>query len=83
MARPEPVATQTQRGSERARYRVALELERRLGQVLTYRYRPRMEETKEDLLIDFEDSPEIPKSGMYKIAYSAEYGQFGGRPYGL
>jgi type VI secretion system protein ImpC len=39
--------------------------------------------SKEDLLMDFEDSPEIPKSGMYKIVYSAEYGQFGGRPYGL
>ena len=39
--------------------------------------------SKEDLLTDFEDSPEIPKSGLYKIAYSAEYGQFGGRPYGL
>ena len=33
--------------------------------------------------MDFEDSPEIPKSGMYKIVYSAEYGQFGGKPYGL
>jgi type VI secretion system protein ImpC len=39
--------------------------------------------SKEDLLMDFEDSPEIPKSGLYKIVYSAEYGQFGGRPYGL
>ena len=39
--------------------------------------------SKEDLLMDFEDSPEIPKSGMYKTVYSAEYGQFGGRPYGL
>lgn len=39
--------------------------------------------SKEDLLIDFEDSPEIPKSGLYKIVYSAEYGQFGGKPYGL
>jgi len=39
--------------------------------------------SKEDLLMDFEDSPEIPKSGMYKIVYSAEYGQFGGKPYGL
>jgi type VI secretion system protein ImpC len=38
---------------------------------------------KEDLLMDFEDSPEIPKSGLYKLVYSAEYGQFGGRPYGL
>src|SRR5258708_149599 len=38
--------------------------------------------SKEDLLADFEDSPEVPKSGLYKIVYSAEYGQFGGRPYG-
>ena len=37
--------------------------------------------SKEDLLHDFEDSPEIPKSGMYKIVYSAEFGTFGGRPY--
>ncbi|MEM1032822.1 MAG: type VI secretion system contractile sheath large subunit [Myxococcota bacterium] len=39
--------------------------------------------SKDDLLEDFEDSPEIPKSGMYKVVYSAEYGQFGGKPYGL
>jgi type VI secretion system protein ImpC len=39
--------------------------------------------SKEDLLMDFEDSPEIPKSGLYKIVYSAEYGQFGGKPYGV
>jgi type VI secretion system protein ImpC len=39
--------------------------------------------SKEDLLTDFEDAPEIPKSGLYKIVYSAEYGQFGGKPYGL
>jgi len=38
--------------------------------------------TKDDLLSDFEDSPEIVKSGLYKLAYTAEYGQFGGRPYG-
>src|SRR5215510_11539744 len=37
--------------------------------------------SKEDLLADFEDSPEVPKSGLYKVVYSAEYGQFGGRPY--
>jgi len=36
---------------------------------------------KEDLLADFEDAPEIPKSGLYKILYTAEYGQFGGKPY--
>ncbi|MCK5100927.1 MAG: type VI secretion system contractile sheath large subunit, partial [Desulfobacteraceae bacterium] len=39
--------------------------------------------SKEDLLDDFEDAPEIMKSGLYKQAYTAEYGQFGGQPYGL
>jgi type VI secretion system protein ImpC len=39
--------------------------------------------SKEDLLNDFEDSPEVPKSGMYRIVYSNEYGVFGGKPYGL
>ncbi|RLA81237.1 MAG: type VI secretion system contractile sheath large subunit [Deltaproteobacteria bacterium] len=38
--------------------------------------------SKEDLLEDFEDAPEIPKSGLYKIVYTSEYGQFGGQPYG-
>src|SRR3984957_2350208 len=37
--------------------------------------------SKEDLLADFEDSPEVPKSGLYKTVYSAEFGQFGGRPF--
>jgi type VI secretion system protein ImpC len=37
--------------------------------------------SKEDLLEDFEDAPEIVKSGLYKTAYTAEYGQFGGQPY--
>jgi type VI secretion system protein ImpC len=36
--------------------------------------------SKEDLLADFEDAPEIPKSALYKHLYSAEYGPFGGRP---
>lgn len=40
-----------------------------------------MNATKEDLLEDFEDSPEIPKSGLYRTVYTAEYGQFGGQPY--
>ena len=39
--------------------------------------------SKQDLMEDFQDSPEIPKSGMYRVVYSVEYGQFGGRPYGL
>jgi type VI secretion system protein ImpC len=38
--------------------------------------------SKEDLLADFEDSPEVPKSGLYKTVYSQEFGQFGGKPYG-
>jgi type VI secretion system protein ImpC len=38
--------------------------------------------SKDDLLSDFEDSPEIPKSGMYKTVYSSEYGTYGGNPYG-
>lgn len=39
--------------------------------------------SKQDLIDDFEDSPEIPKSGLYRTAYSAEYGTFGGKPFGL
>ncbi|WPD22010.1 MAG: type VI secretion system contractile sheath large subunit [Candidatus Electrothrix aestuarii] len=39
--------------------------------------------SKQDLIDDFEDSPEIVKSGLYKLAYTAEYGQFGGQPYGM
>lgn len=38
---------------------------------------------KQDLFDDFEDAPEITKSGLYKLAYSQEFGQFGGQPYGL
>lgn len=38
--------------------------------------------SKGNLLSDFEDSPEITKAGLYKLAYTSEYGQFGGNPYG-
>jgi type VI secretion system protein ImpC len=38
--------------------------------------------SKDDLLADFEDAPEITKSGLYKQVYTAEYGQFGGEPFG-
>jgi type VI secretion system protein ImpC len=38
--------------------------------------------SKQDLLDDFEDSPEIMQSGLYKHIYTAEYGQFGGKPVG-
>ena len=37
--------------------------------------------SKEDMLADFEDSPEIVKSGLYKHVYVDEYGQFGGQPF--
>jgi type VI secretion system protein ImpC len=40
-----------------------------------------MNVSKEKLLEDFEDAPEITKSGLYKTIYTAEYGQFGGKPY--
>lgn len=38
--------------------------------------------TKDELREDFEDASEIPTSGLYRHAYTAEYGQFGGKPYG-
>lgn len=38
--------------------------------------------SKDDLIADFEDAPELVKSGLYRLAYTAEYGQFGGKPYG-
>ena len=38
--------------------------------------------SKEDLLTDFEDSPDVTKSGLYKHIYVDEFGQFGGQPVG-
>ncbi|MCY1329000.1 type VI secretion protein, EvpB/VC_A0108 family [compost metagenome] len=38
--------------------------------------------SKQDLLDDFEDSPEVIQSGLYKHIYTSEYGQFGGQPVG-
>jgi type VI secretion system protein ImpC len=38
--------------------------------------------TKQDLIDDFEDSSDITKSAFYRTVYSAEYGTFGGHPYG-
>jgi type VI secretion system protein ImpC len=37
--------------------------------------------SKDDLMEDFEDAPEITQSGLYKTVYTSEYGQFGGKPY--
>jgi type VI secretion system protein ImpC len=39
--------------------------------------------SKSDLIDDFEDAPEIAKSGLYRLVYSREYGTFGGEPYGV
>lgn len=38
---------------------------------------------KDDLIADFEDAPEIAKSGLYRLVYATEYGTFGGEPYGV
>lgn len=38
--------------------------------------------SKEALLEDFEDAPDITRSGLYKAVYTSEYGQFGGEPFG-
>lgn len=36
--------------------------------------------SKEELLEDFENSPEIPKCGLYKHVYTEEFGTAGGQP---
>lgn len=36
--------------------------------------------SKENLIDDFIDNPDITQSGLYKHIYTAEYGQFGGKP---
>lgn len=38
--------------------------------------------TKDELLDDFLDSSEVAQSSLYKHIYTAEYGQFGGKPVG-
>ncbi len=38
--------------------------------------------SKGKLLEDFEDAADITNSGLYKNLYTAEYGQFGGQPFG-
>ncbi|MDR2300806.1 MAG: type VI secretion system contractile sheath large subunit [Deltaproteobacteria bacterium] len=38
--------------------------------------------TKDELLDDFLDAAEITQSSLYKLIYTAEYGQFGGKPVG-
>jgi type VI secretion system protein ImpC len=38
---------------------------------------------KDTLQSDLEDSPDLTKSGFYRLVYSNEYGVFGGKPYGV
>lgn len=38
--------------------------------------------SKQELLEDFENAPEVVQSGLYKQVYSSGYGQFGGEPVG-
>ena len=38
--------------------------------------------TKDELRDDFDDASDITTSGLYRHVYTAEFGQFGGRPYG-
>lgn len=39
--------------------------------------------SKEALIADFEDVPEVTHSRLYDIVYGSEFGQFGGRPFGV
>jgi type VI secretion system protein ImpC len=36
---------------------------------------------QESLRADFDEAPEICQSGLYKLVYTGEFGQFGGEPY--
>lgn len=38
--------------------------------------------SRQGLLDDFEDAPDVFQSSLYQLVYSDEFGQFGGRPYG-
>lgn len=39
--------------------------------------------SKDALAVDFDDAPDITKSGLYRLVYSNEFGVFGGKPYGV
>lgn len=39
--------------------------------------------SKDALVEDFEDSPDVTQSCLFDLVYAAEFGQFGGRPYTL
>ncbi|QIZ84031.1 type VI secretion system contractile sheath large subunit [Bermanella marisrubri] len=39
--------------------------------------------SKQALMEDFEDSPDVTQSSLYSKVYTDEFGQFGGRPYSM
>src|SRR5690606_19767913 len=39
--------------------------------------------SKRALMEDFEDVPEVTQSKLYELVYTAEFGQFGGKPYSV
>jgi type VI secretion system protein ImpC len=39
--------------------------------------------TKEEIYYDLTDSPEVTRSAVYRLAYTSEYGQYGGKPYAV
>lgn len=39
--------------------------------------------SKQALMEDFEDSPDVSQSRLFDLVYTSEFGQFGGRPYTL
>lgn len=39
--------------------------------------------SKQGLMEDFEDAPEVTQAALYQRVYSDEFGQFGGRPYSV
>ncbi|HRI06468.1 MAG TPA: type VI secretion system contractile sheath large subunit [Nannocystaceae bacterium] len=42
-----------------------------------------LQATKEDLLSDFRDAPEVTHAGLYRTIYKEAFGVFGGKPYGV
>ncbi|MCY1013052.1 type VI secretion system contractile sheath large subunit [Nannocystis pusilla] len=42
-----------------------------------------MHATKDDLLTDFRDAPEVTQTGLYRTIYKDAIGVFGGKPYGV
>jgi type VI secretion system protein ImpC len=39
--------------------------------------------TKDELYYDLTDSPEVIRSSIYRLAYTEEYGQYGGKPFAV